>query len=194
MSSPITVRGQTTLWPTTGDTGYSNAALQTIQNLAIAIEPIAGLLTTGKMGVLALNNSNQLTWTYSPGGPAPIVIGNGTVTSISVVSANGLAGTVANASTTPAITLTTSVTGVLKGNGTAISAATAGTDYSVGTSALATGISEALVNTLVGILTSALAIITYNFFTSKIDTLTYSIDEAGNTIVNTYRHFRSTKK
>lgn len=55
--------------------------------------------------------------------------GSGTVTSASVVSANGFAGTVANATTTPAITLTTSITGVLKGNGTAISAATAGTDY-----------------------------------------------------------------
>ena len=53
----------------------------------------------------------------------------GTVTSASVVSANGFAGTVATATTTPAITLTTSITGVLKGNGTAISAATAGTDY-----------------------------------------------------------------
>jgi len=55
--------------------------------------------------------------------------GSGTVTSASVVSANGFAGTVATATTTPAITLTTSVSGVLKGNGTAISAATAGTDY-----------------------------------------------------------------
>jgi|SRR5581483_47276 len=51
------------------------------------------------------------------------------VTTVSVVSANGFAGTVANATTTPAITVSTSVTGVLKGNGTAISAATAGTDY-----------------------------------------------------------------
>lgn len=57
--------------------------------------------------------------------------GSGTVTSASVVSANGFAGTVATATTTPAITLTTSITGVLKGNGTAISAATAGTDYGV---------------------------------------------------------------
>jgi hypothetical protein len=53
----------------------------------------------------------------------------GTVTSVSVVSANGFAGTVANATTTPAITLTTSITGLLKGNGTAISAAVANTDY-----------------------------------------------------------------
>jgi hypothetical protein len=55
--------------------------------------------------------------------------GSGTVTSASVVTANGLAGTVANPTTTPAVTLSTTVTGVLKGNGTAISAAAAGTDY-----------------------------------------------------------------
>ena len=55
--------------------------------------------------------------------------GSGTVTTVSVVSANGLAGTVANPTTTPAITLSTSVTGLLKGNGTAISAAVANTDY-----------------------------------------------------------------
>jgi len=56
-------------------------------------------------------------------------VGSGTVSSVSVVTANGLAGTVANPTTTPAITLSTSITGLLKGNATAISAATAGTDY-----------------------------------------------------------------
>lgn len=55
--------------------------------------------------------------------------GSGSVTSVSVVSANGFAGTVATNTTTPAITLTTTITGLLKGNATAISAATAGTDY-----------------------------------------------------------------
>lgn len=60
--------------------------------------------------------------------------GGGTVTSESVATANGFAGTVASATTTPAITLTTTVTGVLKGNGTAISAATSGTDYAPATS------------------------------------------------------------
>jgi biopolymer transport protein ExbB len=60
--------------------------------------------------------------------------------------------------------------------------------------ALANGISEALINTATGISTSALAIIVYNFFTSKIDTLTYSIDEAGSTIVGTYRRFRGSLK
>jgi len=73
--------------------------------------------------------------------------GTGTVTSASVVSANGLAGTVANATTTPAITLSTTVTGVVKGNGTALSAATAGTDYVAPGGALGTPSSGTLTNT-----------------------------------------------
>lgn len=52
----------------------------------------------------------------------------GTVTAVSVATANGFAGT-SSGGATPALTLTTSVTGVVKGNGTALSAATAGTDY-----------------------------------------------------------------
>ena len=80
---------------------------------------------------------------------------SGTVNSVSVVSANGLAGTVATATSTPAITLTTTVTGIVKGNGTALSAATAGTDYSAGTSALATGILKNTTTT--GVLTIATA-------------------------------------
>ena len=58
----------------------------------------------------------------------------GTVTTVSVATSNGFAGTVATATTTPVITLKTSVTGLLKGNGTAISAATSGTDYAPATS------------------------------------------------------------
>jgi len=50
--------------------------------------------------------------------------GTGTVTSVSVVTANGFAGTVANPTSTPAITLTTTATGLLQGNGTAISGIT----------------------------------------------------------------------
>jgi hypothetical protein len=72
--------------------------------------------------------------------------GSGTVTAVSVVSANGFAGT-SSGGATPALTLTTSITGVLKGNGTAISAATSGTDYSAGTSALATGILKSTTTT-----------------------------------------------
>lgn len=52
--------------------------------------------------------------------------------------------------------------------------------------ALANGISEALINTATGIAVSTIAIIMYNIFTSKIDQLTYSIDEAGFSIVQTY--------
>jgi biopolymer transport protein ExbB len=56
--------------------------------------------------------------------------------------------------------------------------------------ALATGISEALINTATGIGTSTLAIISYNLFTSKIDKLTYSIDEAGFAITQAYRRMK----
>ena len=80
------------------------------------------------------------------------------------------------------------VTGMIKAFG---ALATAG---SPDQAALANGISEALINTATGIFTSVLAIISYNFFTSKIDDLTYSIDEAGTTIVNTYRKFRGSLK
>ena len=80
------------------------------------------------------------------------------------------------------------VTGMIKAFG---ALATAGTPDQA---ALANGISEALINTATGIFTSVLAIISYNFFTSKIDDLTYSIDEAGTTIVNTYRKFRGSLK
>lgn len=73
--------------------------------------------------------------------------GNGTVTTTSVVSANGLAGTVANATTTPALTLSTTVNSpVLAGNGTAIAAAT--TTGSGSTAVLATG--PTMTNPVVG--------------------------------------------
>lgn len=52
--------------------------------------------------------------------------------------------------------------------------------------ALATGISEALINTALGIATGAMAIISYSFFTGKIDNMTYAIDEMGFSIVQTY--------
>lgn len=52
--------------------------------------------------------------------------------------------------------------------------------------ALAVGISEALMCTATGIGTSAFSIIMYNILTSKIDKLTYAIDEAGFSIVQTY--------
>ena len=64
----------------------------------------------------------------------------------------------------------------------AMSAGDGGTD----SSALAVGISEALVNTASGILTGALAVISYYYYTNKIDRLTFSLDEVGFSIVQTF--------
>ena len=51
---------------------------------------------------------------------------------------------------------------------------------------LAIGISEALYNTALGIGTSALALIMYNIFTTKIDSITYGIDESGFTLTQSF--------
>lgn len=52
--------------------------------------------------------------------------------------------------------------------------------------ALATGISEALVNTFIGITGSCLAIVFFNVFTTQIDRITYGIDEANFSILQTF--------
>ncbi len=52
--------------------------------------------------------------------------------------------------------------------------------------ALATGISEALINTAFGILGSTLAIILYNAFSTRIDSFTYKMDEAGFSLIQTF--------
>ena len=52
--------------------------------------------------------------------------------------------------------------------------------------ALSAGISEALVNTASGILTSWVATVVYNYFSNKIDKLTFALDEIGYTIAATY--------
>jgi biopolymer transport protein ExbB len=51
---------------------------------------------------------------------------------------------------------------------------------------LAVGISEALYNTALGIGTSAIALIMYNMFTTKIDSITYGIDESGFTLTQSF--------
>ena len=97
-----------------------------------ALSPVAGavvystgtkfaLSNPGLPGqILSSNGTDEPQWTF---------VGSGTVTSVAVATANGFAGTVANPTLTPIITLSTTVTGVVKGNGTVLSAATAGTDY-----------------------------------------------------------------
>ena len=103
--------------------------------------PTAGTVAVGDgttINFTAAGSAGQVLTSNGAGVPTWTTNGAGTVTSASVVSANGFAGTVATDSTTPAITLSTSITGVLKGNGTALSAATAGTDYVAPSGALGT--------------------------------------------------------
>ena len=71
--------------------------------------------------------------------------GTGSVTSVSVTSANGFAGSVATATTTPAITISTSITGLLYGNGTAVAATTVSSplSYSAGTLSIPVATSSA---------------------------------------------------
>ena len=100
----------------------------------VALSPVVGAVIyadNDSLNQTVAGNAGQVL-TSAGGLGAPYwgdLLGGGTVTSVSVVTANGFAGTVANSTTTPAITLTTTVTGLVKANGSALSAATAGTDY-----------------------------------------------------------------
>ena len=55
------------------------------------------------------------------------------------------------------------------------------------TAALATGISEALINTALGISGSVVGIIMYNYFSSRIDSITHSMDEASFSILHSLK-------
>lgn len=146
--------GAITLSNTTGDASASNIGSTTAQYMAIRV---TGTLTTTKVitapsyskiymvenaatgGAVTFKASGQ-TGVSIAVGELCFVYFNGTdyvkvsssvadgVTSITVATANGLAGTSSGGST-PNLTLSTSVSGIVKGNGTALSAATAGTDY-----------------------------------------------------------------
>ena len=75
------------------------------------------------------------------------------MTGVSVTTGNGFAGSVLNSTSTPAITISTNVNGIIKGNGTSISAATVGTDYIAppsGTSLLKANSGGALANAVAG--------------------------------------------
>lgn len=75
------------------------------------------------------------------------------ITNVSITPGNGFSGSVSNPTSNPAITISTSVTGILKGDGTSLLPAVQGTDYSKGTSALPTGIVKSI--TVTGELTIA---------------------------------------
>jgi hypothetical protein len=125
-----------------------NSSMQIINsNYRVRITKAAtDIITDTSIGkTLVVNTSGEIIgrgYWYGAGGG-----GTGTVTSVSVVSANGFAGSVATATTTPAITLSTTVTGMIKGNGTAFSAATADVDFEAPHTTLSGyGITDALSN------------------------------------------------
>lgn len=88
--------------------------------------------------VLAYDSVNRKFILAAPGSGGG---GSGTVTNFSFMAANGFTGSVATSSTTPALTVGTSITGLLFGNGTAIAAATVSTPltYSTGTLGIQAG-------------------------------------------------------
>jgi len=117
--------------------------------------------------------------------------GGGTVTNVSVATANGLAGSVANPTTTPAITLSTTVTGLLKGNGTSISAASAGTDYissTVGTASWATNALTASLP-LRGLITASVSNTTITFTKGDGSTFDITVAQSGSVATASYALF-----
>lgn len=108
----------------TGATANSSDA--TLLNLANHTGALAASSITQDATHRFVTDAEKSTWNAGGGGS-----GSGSVTTVSVSTANGFSGTVATASTTPVITLGTSVNGMMKGNGSVASAAVAGTDYAL---------------------------------------------------------------
>lgn len=137
LTATVKTQVANTVWagPTTGVD-----ASPAFRSLVSADIPAINLAASGNGGVtgnLPVTNLNSGT----SAGASTFWRGDGTwgtptgtgVTAVSIVSANGFAGS-SGGGTTPALTLSTTITGILKGNGTAISAASSGTDYAPATS------------------------------------------------------------
>ena len=115
----------------------------------------ADLVAAGTYTVIYAGTTNANTlWIETAIGPFTIgttaivftmltITGLGTVTSVSVETANGFAGSVVSPSTLPEITISTTITGMIKGDGTAILEATADTDYQAPITLTTTGSSGA---------------------------------------------------
>jgi hypothetical protein len=98
-----------------------------------SLSPVAGAIVYSSNDKLYLTTAGSIGQVLRSGGPGGVPfwteVGAGTVISVAVATANGFAGTVASPTLSPIITLSTTVSGLLKGNGTELSAATAGIDY-----------------------------------------------------------------
>jgi hypothetical protein len=109
----------------------SNGA--TTRNITAPAQSKAYVVVNAGTGSIVVRGAGPTTGVTVISGEKVLVAWNGSdfvkvgssVSTAAVATANGFAGTNTNGT----VTLTTTVTGVTKGNGTALSAATAGTDY-----------------------------------------------------------------
>ena len=109
--------------------GISNGAAPGTYGYALGVSGSTAFV--GATSPIYLNGSAGTTGqvlTSAGVGSTPTWTTTGVVDSVAVATSNGLAGT-SSGGANPSLTLTTTVTGMLKGNSTAISAATAGVDY-----------------------------------------------------------------
>lgn len=129
--------------------GTANAVDLTVAQ----VNSVLPVFTSTLNGLVPLSGGGTTTFLRADGTFATPA-GGGTVTAVSIATANGFSGTSSGGST-PALTLSIPASGIIKSNGTAVGAATAGTDYSAGTSGLTTGILKSTTST--GALTIAIA-------------------------------------
>ena len=106
-----------------GGTGQTTATgITSILNNFVGDSGSGGL--KGLVPAPTIGQGTAGNWYLNANGTWVQIGAGGTVTSLSIVPANGFTGTVATATSTPAITLSTSITGILYGNGTALNQAT----------------------------------------------------------------------
>jgi hypothetical protein len=147
--------------------------------------------STNSVNTLNISGGSSGSLPYQSGSGATSFLGIGSSTNLLTISGGvpvweaiptwnqnttGNAATATNLASTPA--------GILKGNGSTISAATAGTDYSAGTSALATGIVKT--TTATGALTIAAASDIPSVLTTKGDTQIYGAVPARQSVPSDY--------
>jgi hypothetical protein len=94
-----------------------------LNGFAVTLPIAASNPASAVAGDFYYNSTSNTIYYYNGSAWVQLATGGTALTSVSVASANGLAGT-SSGGTTPTLTLSTTITGILQGNGTAISAAT----------------------------------------------------------------------